>query len=41
MEELLSLLQGTPKTQQYYLLKALTDFNEERRAVEEPQLSLA
>jgi hypothetical protein len=40
MEELLSLLQGTPKTQQYYLRKALEGFNQERNAVDEPALPL-
>ncbi len=38
MDELLSLLMGTPKTQQYYLKKALDEYNDERRAVDEPEI---
>ena len=40
MEELLALVRGTPKSQQYYLIKSVSDFNEERRAVDEPELTL-
>jgi len=36
----LSLLQGTPKTQQYYLRKALDAYNAEKRSCDEPTLPL-